>query len=192
MIERLVILGATGDLTERLLLPALASLAAAGDLPPDFHLVGTGSRGWSQDQFRAHLHQALADQGNAATNLDEVIQEAQYRRVDVTEPGAVHHLVQEFAAAGPLGIYLALPTSLIGAALEAMQGLALPRGSRIAIEKPFGHDVGSAEHLNDLLGAVVGENAKDAVYRVDHVLAMSSLQNLLTLRAHNRMIGATW
>src|SRR5699024_2091295 len=91
-----------------------------------------------------------------------------------------------------VAIYLALPTGLIRASVEALTGVELPPGSRLAIEKPFGHDAGTAQELNASLTEVVGEDRPEAIYRVDHVLAMSSLRNLLTLRLENRVLAATW
>lgn len=187
MIPTLLILGATGDLTSRLLLPALAGLVATGDVPGDLRLVGAASGDWDDEQFRRHVRGAVP-----AGTADDLVARTVYHRVDVTDDAAVQGLVTEVAAGAPVGIYLALPTALVAEALEALEGVALPAGSRIAIEKPFGQDAASAQALNELLARVVGDRDQRAVYRVDHVLGMSSMRNLLTLRQENRVIGATW
>jgi glucose-6-phosphate 1-dehydrogenase len=92
----------------------------------------------------------------------------------------------------PVIDYVALPPGVVTAALEAIRASSLPRGSQIALENPFGHDADSASALNNLLvqaGAPAGE---DAVYRVDHLLGMPLLHNLLAMRTSNRTLREVW
>jgi glucose-6-phosphate 1-dehydrogenase len=89
-------------------------------------------------------------------------------------------------------MYLALPAGLFPAAISAFGGSALPPGSRVVVEKPFGVDLQSAIHLNRLLGRLSGSASEPTVYRVDHVLAMSTVQNLIALRFSNRVFQTIW
>jgi glucose-6-phosphate 1-dehydrogenase len=188
MIERLVIFGATGDLTARYLLPGLAALRAAGRLGDGFQLVGAGREDWDGDEFRrwatAQLDRHATDLPAAARQA--VVSSSGYRRADVTDPAAVAAVI---AGAGPVAAYLALPPAVFPAAVAALHDAGLPPDSRIVLEKPFGEDLDSATRLNRLLADVVPEQA---VFRVDHFLAMTTVQNVLGTRLANRMLEPVW
>jgi glucose-6-phosphate 1-dehydrogenase len=92
----------------------------------------------------------------------------------------------------PLVAYLALPAAVFPPAVEAMGTVGLPMGSRIVLEKPFGEDLASATRLNELLAHVVGVAGERAVFRVDHVLGMDTVQNLLGVRLANRVLEPVW
>jgi glucose-6-phosphate 1-dehydrogenase len=86
---------------------------------------------------------------------------------------------------GPTAIYLALPPALFPIAVRALHRGGFPPGSRIVLEKPFGEDLESAVHLNRLLAEVLPEQA---VFRVDHFLAMTTVHNVLGSRLANRIL----
>jgi glucose-6-phosphate 1-dehydrogenase len=192
MIARLVILGATGDLTRRLLLPALAELGADAQLPEDFRLFGAATGERSEEDARGEVSRALADQAPPVEPAarDWLVRRTTYDRVDVADGEAVRRLVRRAAGAegDPVVVYVALPTGVVPAAVTAVRGASLPRGSRVAIENPFGEDAAGAAALNELLASADA----DAVYRVDHVLGMSRLHNLLTMRTANRTLREVW
>jgi glucose-6-phosphate 1-dehydrogenase len=191
MIGRLVIFGASGDLTGRFLLPALAQLLATGQLPDDFTVLGAAQEIWDDDTFGRYAAEQLdghaADVPNAVRG--ELLRRLQYRAVDVTDPASV---AAALAAVGeepeddPVVAYLALPTGLIAPAVQALGTAGLRAGSRVAVEKPFGEDLQDAQTLNALLGDVLGEGWEEAVFRVDHALGMTPVRNLLPLRFTNR------
>jgi glucose-6-phosphate 1-dehydrogenase len=190
MIPTLLIIGATGDLTSRLLVPALGRLRATGTLPPDFRLVGAAFDDWTDDAFRSHVHRAATEvSADAAQWLAGA---AAYRQLDVTDADAVRRVVTETVNTGPVGVYIALPTALVEPALDALSTLELPPGSRIAVEKPFGTDARSADILNTLLLRAVGDAREAGAYRVDHALGMTTVHNLSTLRFSNRLFADTW
>lgn len=188
MIDRLVVFGATGDLSGRYLLPGIAALAAAGRLPAGFRLIGAGRDGWSDEDFRGWAAERLARHGRGVPEgaLDAVVAAAQYRRVDATDPAAVARTV---AGDGPLAAYLALPPALFPAAVAALHDAGLPEGSRVVLEKPFGESLREAVELNRLLAETLPE---EAVFRVDHFLAMSTVQNILGSRLANRLLEPVW
>ncbi|WP_377272930.1 glucose-6-phosphate dehydrogenase [Peterkaempfera sp. SMS 1(5)a] len=188
MIDRLVIFGATGDLSGRFLLPGLASLHAAGQLGDRFRVVGADRGGqddawfrqWAADRLDRHAATWPADARRA------VVDAACYRRADVTDPADVASVI---AGPGPVAVYLALPPALFPAAVTSLHAAGLPAGSRIVLEKPFGTDLGTAVELNRLLADLVPEQA---VFRVDHFLAMTTVQNLLGSRLANRVLEPIW
>jgi glucose-6-phosphate 1-dehydrogenase len=188
MIERLVIFGATGDLTARYLLPGLAALRAAGHLGDGFQLTGAGREDWDTDEFRRWAAAQLDRHGQElpASARNSVVSSSGYRRADVTDSAGVAAAV---AGEGSVAAYLALPPAVFPAAVCALYQAHLPPGSRIVLEKPFGEDLADAVQLNRLLADLVPEQA---VFRVDHFLAMTTVQNVLGTRLANRMLEPVW
>ncbi len=188
MISRLAIFGATGDLTARYLLPALAALRAAGDLDDSLELIAIGREDWSGAQFR----QWAADQldrhaGHLPSSVRSFVESsARYQQADVTDPASVAAAI---AGDSAVACYLALPPAVLPHAVAALRGAGLPEGSRIVLEKPFGEDLASAIELNRQLARTVPEQT---VFRVDHFLAMTTVQNVLGTRLANRVFEPIW
>src|SRR5689334_10902639 len=118
MIEHLTIFGATGDLTARFLLPALAALYADGHLTDRFELTCAGRRDWTTRQFQSWVANQLDRHGGSLTSgaRQAVVDLARYRRADVTDPDRVAAALTDD---GPAAIYLALPPSLSPIAVAA-------------------------------------------------------------------------
>jgi len=188
MIERLVIFGATGDLSARYLLPGLVALRDQGHLGDGFRVIGVSREDRSDDQFRDWVAEQLDRYaaGYPAEARQFVVGRSSYRKADVTDPAAVAPVI---AGGGPVAAYLALPPSIFGAAVTALHRADLPPGSTIVLEKPFGEDLAQAEQLNSLLAGVIDE---ESIFRVDHFLAMTTVQNLLGTRLANRIIEPIW
>jgi glucose-6-phosphate 1-dehydrogenase len=174
MIERLVLFGATGDLAGRFLLPALASLQAAGRLPDGFQAVAVGRR----------------ELGELSAARQAALRSLAYRQADVADQDAVAAAIGR--SDEPVAVYLALPPRAFPDAVRALAAIELAPGSRVALENPFGEDLESAIGLNRLLEEVWGEAAEQRVFRVDHVLGMATVQNLLALRLANPVLQAVW
>jgi glucose-6-phosphate 1-dehydrogenase len=192
-IERLLLFGASGDLVGRFLLPALAALRAAGRLGDDFEAVGAAQESWSDEDFRDHAAERLAEHAAdlPANARDATVRALRYRPVDFGDRATVDELVNG-TGSGPLAAYLALPTGVFPAAIEALDSVGLPEGSRIALEKPFGENLEDAVELNSLLGRVGPEAGPSAVFRVDHVLGMATAQNLIGMRAAGWALEPLW
>jgi glucose-6-phosphate 1-dehydrogenase len=188
MLKRLAILGATGDLCARYLLPGLAALRAAGHLDDQFELTCAGREDWDDDQFRRWVATHLDHHGGSwpVDARQAIIASARYQRADITKAAEVGSVI---AGDGPVAVYLALPPAIFPATVSAMHDAGLPSGSRIVLEKPFGEDLDSAVELNRLLAEVVPEQA---VFRVDHFLAMTTVQNVLGGRLANRVLESIW
>lgn len=199
MIGRLVVFGATGDLTGRFLLPALAQLSAAGQLPRGFRVIGASRARWDDDAFRANAGDQLEQHAHdVPADLREALVEGlHYRPVDVTDRASVVAVLRAATGDGeeakvPVVAYLALPTALIPPTITAFGEAGLPAGSRIAVENPFGEDLRAARELDALLAKVLGRDFESVVFRVDHALGMTTVQNLLALRFANRVLEPLW
>jgi glucose-6-phosphate 1-dehydrogenase len=188
MISRLAIFGATGDLTGRYLLPGLAAQHAAGQLPDGFRLTGAGRENWNDAEFQrwaaAQLSRHAGQLPDSARQA--IVSAARYRQANVTDPASVAPIV---AGDEPIAVYLALPPAVFPGTVSALHEAGLPPDSRIVLEKPFGEDLHSAIELNRLLAELVPERA---VFRVDHFLAMTTVQNVLGTRLGNRILEAIW
>lgn len=196
MVHTMLLFGATGDLAGRLLLPALASLHAAGYLSPEFSLVASGRHNWDNVQFREHLSGRL-NQHAAQVPLQSrtaVIESTSYIQGDVANPDSVNAVIRTATNNHhhPIIVYLALPQGLFSPLSRTIGDIGLPQGSRLVIEKPFGENLDDAIALNHVLTPLTQALGKDAVYRVDHVLGMAPLQNLLGLRFANPALELLW
>jgi glucose-6-phosphate 1-dehydrogenase len=191
VIERLALLGATGDLAGRFLFPAIAALFAGGHLPDGFTVTGAAREYLDDEVFRRGVDERLAEHAGDVPMAARrtLLRSLRYRAVDVADPVSVASLFT--GPASPVAAYLALPPSLFHAAVEALGRAGLPVGSRIVLEKPFGEDLESAVSLNRLLAEVAGDAGEQAIFRVDHVLGMGTAQNLLALR-QNGVLDAVW
>ena len=191
MIGRMVLFGASGDLTARFLMPALGALQAAGRLPEGFGLVGAARESWDDEVFRRHAAAALERHG-ADVPVDgrrTLVDALTYRQVELAEPSSVAGAVQ---GEGPVATYLALPPGLFASTVTHLAAAHLPAGSRVAIEKPFGEDLAGAVSLNELFARLFGAATEQTLFRVDHVLGMATVQNLEGLRLHDRILDSVW
>jgi len=188
VIERLTILGATGDLTGRYLLPGLAALRARGDLGDRFHLVAAAREDWDDTRYREYSALWLEEEASdlPAEARSFIMGATSYRHLDLADPASVAACM---AGDGPVAAYLALPPSVFPMAVSALHRAGLPAGSRVVIEKPFGEDLTSATELNRLLASLMSERE---IFRVDHFLAKSTVQMLLGTRLANRVLEPIW
>ena len=186
MIDRLVIFGGTGDLTGRYLLPGLCALRAAGHLPEGFQLVAASREDWSDERFRSWAAEWLGRGGAGAGEAEALLASSRYRRLDLADPASVGACL---AGEGPVAVYLALPPAVFPAAVSALQRAGLPPESEVVFEKPFGEDLDSARALNRLVAELLDERH---VFRVDHFLAMTTVQNVLGTRLANRVLEPIW
>lgn len=180
----LLILGASGDLTSRLLLPALGQLLQR---EPDREVVllGAGSDDWDDERWRAAVASAFAE-SDAVAQVDRVAGTT-YTRADVTDAESVRALVSGID--GRLVIYFALPPAVTAACCHVLQDVDLPEHTVLALEKPFGADAQTAASLNRLLLTLVPEQR---IFRVDHFLGRSTLLNILGVRLANRVFAPIW
>ncbi|MEU4422584.1 glucose-6-phosphate dehydrogenase [Actinoplanes sp. NPDC024001] len=174
--QTLIILGASGDLTARLLLPGLGALLATGQVP-GLTLIGAARDDWDSSRWRQRVAESFGD--GVAT---DVVERARYLPTDVTSADDLRRVLD--AAEGPAAIFFALPPAVTARACDALTELDLPEGTRLVLEKPFGIDGDAASALNRVLARLVPE---ERIHRVDHFLGKSTVLNILGLRFANRI-----
>lgn len=182
----LVILGASGDLTERLLLPGLGTLLQTRP-ELDLTLVSASNETWSQERWRELVNSTLTAGGCSTARVRQAVDATRYVQLDVTVAGQLQALLAELS--GQIVLYFALPPAVTMEACREMATIDLPPDLRLAVEKPFGTDLASAQQFNELLFPLVRE---DQVFRVDHYLGKATVLNLLGLRFANRVVEPVW
>lgn len=190
-VKTLLILGASGDLTGRLLLPGLARLVARGRAD-GLKLVGAGSDPWTPEQWQGRVRDAFAaasESADAAGKNALAAMEAgtAYHQLDVTAGGALASLLASLD--GPAAVYFALPPQVSQLACEALRPDEVPAGTRLVMEKPFGSSEESARSLNRTLTSLVPEGD---IHRVDHFLGKATVLNVLGLRFANNFLEPVW
>jgi glucose-6-phosphate 1-dehydrogenase len=182
-----LLLGASGDLSGRLLLPALSQLIDREPERRGVVLVGAGAESWTDDEWRERVRSSLSTADVDPATVEAVLKGTRYLQADVTRPEDLRRLVT--AGPGAPALYFALPPAVTVAACEALRSVDLPAGTVLALEKPFGTDAESAAALNRLLTDLVDE---DHVQRVDHFLGRSTVLNVLGVRFANRLFEPLW
>ncbi len=178
-ISTLVILGAGGDLTSRLLLPGLASLLAS-ERGEELTLIGVDRGDLSDSEWRAKVTESFS--GAPSALATKVAKNSRYLKADVTSADDLTRVLA--AATGRVALYFALPPAVTILACQTLATMSLPKGIMFALEKPFGTDLASAKKLNRLLETILPE---EQLFRVDHFLGKSTVLNLLGLRFANRI-----
>jgi glucose-6-phosphate 1-dehydrogenase len=182
----LVILGASGDLTARLLLPGLGELLSQrADL--NLELIGVGGVPMTPAQWRARVTSSFTAGGANAAAVKSVIESSTYRVADATNPDDLSKILAD--CTGTPAVYFALPPAVTEKVVEALSKMKLPAGIVLALEKPFGTDLRSAKALNRLLASFIPEKQ---IHRVDHFLGKSTVLNILGLRFANRLFEESW
>ena len=207
----LVIFGATGDLTHRLLMPALYNLGRWGLLPKEFSVIGVSRTEMSSEEFRAELSETVrgfitAKGGEAGGgSFDEgvwsdLVGRVHYRSGDLSDSAFFGELKGAIAKisgsedGGNVLFYLAVAAGLFGQTIAKLGEAGLTeeadgRWRRVIIEKPFGHDLPSAEKLDADILKVLSE---DQIFRIDHFLGKETVQNIMAFRFGNGLFEPLW
>jgi glucose-6-phosphate 1-dehydrogenase len=198
----LTIFGASGDLTQRKLVPSLYALKQEGRLPPELTIVGVARREWTHDYFRQQMREGI-EQFSTGIGKEELWQdfaEGLYYFPANMEEMESYEKLKEFLAEldgkrgtrGNRVFYLAVSPKFFPPALKNLGATGMledPIKHRVVIEKPFGKDLSSAQALNQVVKKVCKE---EQVYRIDHYLGKETVQNLLVFRFANAIFEPIW
>jgi glucose-6-phosphate 1-dehydrogenase len=206
----IVIFGAFGDLTKRLVMPAIYNLACQNLLPARFAIIGADLADGDDAAWRKHLHDMLESfVGDASSefNVDHIdeaawgalAQKLHYVRGDMTKPDlyqAIDHALGEVGfATGNVIFYFAIADRFFATVADELGKAGLTREvadhywRRVVVEKPFGHDVASAKALNARLRASLAE---DQIFRIDHFLGKETVQSIMAFRFANGIFEPIW
>lgn len=198
----MVIFGASGDLTQRKLVPAIYQLRRERRLPPEITIVGVARRDWSHDYFREQMREGV-DQFASGIGSEAVWEEFAkglfYCSGDMDNPESYQKLKiflgeldEKRGTRGNRVFYLAVAPKFFPEAIKQLGNAGMlsdASKSRLVIEKPFGRDLSSAQSLNQVVNKVCSESQ---VYRIDHYLGKETVQNLLVFRFGNAIFEPLW
>lgn len=199
----IVLFGVTGDLARKKLIPAIYDLANRGLLPPGFALVGFARHDFGDDEFTRLIEEAARDGARTPWRQSvwnqlaagirfvpgEFDDDAAWKRLAAT----MAELDEQQGTGGNHAFYLSIPPALFPVVVSQIDKHGLAEQSagwrRVVIEKPFGHDLASAQELNRI---VAGVFARENVFRIDHYLGKETVQNILAFRFANQMFEPIW
>jgi len=186
--DALVFFGATGDLAYKKIFPALHAMAKRGHL--NVPVIGVAKAGWNVDQLRARAHDSLEKHGgiNPAA-FEKLCSLLRYVDGDYKDPTTFQSLRKELGAAQQPAHYLAIPPVLFGMVVEQLANADCTRGARVIVEKPFGHDLASAQELNRIL---LGTFDEKSIFRIDHYLGKRPVHNMVFFRFENALLESFW
>src|ERR1022692_4279028 len=183
--DALVIFGATGDLAKLETFPALVGLVERGVL--DVPVIGIAKSGWGLDQFRDYATASLTLNGLDPTSPAAVkmLSLLQYIDGDLDAVSTYEQMSQAVGSGHNVLFYLEVPPVLFGRIAKGIAAAGRANGSRVMVEKPFGHDLASAQALNAIMQQHFSE---DDIYRVDHWLGLDPVENMLFVRFANSLV----
>jgi glucose-6-phosphate 1-dehydrogenase len=186
--DALVFFGATGDLAYKKIFPALQAMLKRGHL--SVPVIGVANAGWTVDQLRARAHDSLEKHGGVdAAAFEKLSDLLRYVDGDYADPDTFRALGNELRGARRPAHYLAIPPTLFEPVLEQLVHCGCTTDARIIVEKPFGHDLASAQHLNKVLLRKFDETA---IFRIDHYLGKRPVNNVVAFRFANAFMEAFW
>jgi glucose-6-phosphate 1-dehydrogenase len=191
--DALVFFGATGDLAYKKIFPALQAMVKRGHL--NVPVIGVAKAGWNLDQLRARAHDSLEKHGGVDPAAFEKLSGLlHYVDGDYREPATFEAIQRNLGFAQRPAHYLAIPPALFEAVVKQLAESGCASGSgcemaRVIVEKPFGHDLASAQELNRVLHSVFPESS---IFRIDHYLGKRPVNNVVIFRFANAFMEPFW
>ena len=186
--DALVFFGATGDLAQKKIFPALQAMTRRGHL--EMPVIGVAKSGWTLEQLKARARESVELHGDVdRAALAKLEARLRYVDGDYREPATYVALRKELGDATRPLHYLAIPPDLFETVAQGLGRSGCAHDARIVVEKPFGRDLASAQALNATLHAVFDE---PRIFRIDHFLGKEPVQNLLLFRFANTFLEPIW
>jgi glucose-6-phosphate 1-dehydrogenase len=185
--DALVLFGATGDLMQRKIYPALQALVRRGEL--NVPVIGVARGGWSVARLRARIRDSLARHGGIDRRAFAALaRRIRYVEGDYHDPTTFDRLCAALDGARQPLCYLAIPPGMFATVVRGLGKTPCARG-RLVVEKPFGRDLASAQSLSRVIHEVFDEQS---VFRIDHFLGKETVQNLMYFRFANTFLEPLW
>jgi glucose-6-phosphate 1-dehydrogenase len=186
--DALVFFGATGDLAYKKIFPALLAMVKRGHLAVP--VIGVAKAGWNLEQLRARARESVEKHGGLdAAAFDKLSNLLRYVDGDYADPATFLAIRKELNGAARPAHYLAVPPLLFGTVVEHLEKSGSSEGARVVIEKPFGHDLASAQELNRILHLAFPESG---IFRIDHYLGKRAVNNVVAFRFTNAFMEPIW
>jgi len=187
--DALVFFGASGDLAYKKIFPALHALARRDEL--NVPVVGVARTNWTRDEFVDRARSSIDEHGGGVDDgaFATLAKRLRYVSGDYQDAETFSRMREALDGARHPIHYLAIPPSLFASVIEALGSSGCADGARVVVEKPFGHDLASARHLNEVLHATFPE---PSVFRIDHYLGKAPVQNLVYFRFANTFLEPIW
>jgi glucose-6-phosphate 1-dehydrogenase len=187
--DALVFFGATGDLAYKKIFPSLQAMVKRGHL--DVPVIGVAKAGWNVDQLRARARDSVENHGGGLdpAAFDKLCGLLRYVDGDYKDAATFQAIRKELDSAERPAHYLAIPPALFGLVVEQLTKAGCTSGARVIVEKPFGHDLVSAQGLNRIL---LGTFDEQRIFRIDHYLGKRAVRNMVFLRFENAILESFW
>jgi glucose-6-phosphate 1-dehydrogenase len=186
--DAFVFFGATGDLAYKKIFPSLQAMIKRGNL--NVPVIGVAKAGWSLEQLRARARDSVEQHGGVDRPAWEKLSGLlRYVDGDYQDPTTFQAIRKELGSAERPAHYLAIPPALFGLVVEQLTKAHCTNGARVIVEKPFGHDLVSAQKLNQIL---LGTFDEEHVFRIDHYLGKRAVRNMVFLRFENALLESFW
>ena len=186
--DALVFFGATGDLAYKKIFPALQAMIKRGRL--NVPVIGVAKAGWNLEQFRERAHDSLEKHGGVdAAAFGKLNSLLRYVDGDYNDPATFEAIRKGLQGAQRPAHYLAIPPVMFETVVEQLAKTGCAQGARVIVEKPFGHDLASAQELNRILHAFFPESA---IFRIDHYLGKQPVNNIVVFRFANAFVEPFW
>ena len=187
--DALVFFGASGDLAYKKIFPSLQAMIKHGHL--DVPVIGVAKAGWNVDQLRARARDSIDKHGGGVDSaaFDKLCGLLRYVDGDYKDAATFEAIRKELDSAQRPAHYLAIPPALFGLVVEQLTKASCTNGARVIVEKPFGHDLISAQQLNRILHGTFDEQH---IFRIDHYLGKRAVRNMVFLRFENAILESFW
>jgi glucose-6-phosphate 1-dehydrogenase len=187
--DALVFFGATGDLAHKKIFPSLQRMIKQGHL--NVPVIGVAKAGWKVDQLRARARDGLEKFGGGvdAAAFEKLCSLLRYVDGDYKDAATFQSIRKELGSAQRPAHYLAIPPALFGLVVEQLAKANCTSGARVVVEKPFGHDLVSAQELNRIL---LGTFDEEHIFRIDHYLGKRPVRNMVFFRFENAILESFW